>query len=372
MLDGGCSEREAVILFLLVERARGTDSPLHPYLAVLPASPPTPLGWSSGELAELAGTPLVEALAAQRRDLRATWARLAPLARRMLAAHRCSAEVGEMEFCCAFAIFWSRVLAFPDVQADVPIGHPVPFVEGIVPGLDFANHAAAAACRWTLLGPRAGPITPGPPASMALAAGGGRAWPRRGSEVLIDYGEGRSNEELLFTYGFAIADNPADALLVAPPLPAGSPAEWDAPVLARLALLQAQGLPPRAFLPVAALASQRQARAAVEEALHVLLPFALAETELARALEAASPRTGPAPPMPRGAARRGALMLLQGVLEQRKRALRATGSAAGDAAQLGQPLEARMRAALLYRLPLKTAAEGYLALVTSMLAAELE
>ncbi len=101
------SEREAVMLFLVVvragnivpgllsapladalhdaqERARGVGSAWAPYLAVLPSQPPTPLWWRAEELAELKGTTLADAVRAQTRACEAAWQRLEPLARTAL------------------------------------------------------------------------------------------------------------------------------------------------------------------------------------------------------------------------------------------------------------------------------------------------
>jgi hypothetical protein len=114
------------------------------------------------------------------------------------------------------------------------------------------------------------------------------------------------------------------------------------------------------------------------EALHVMTAFALSDRELAAALEALpddadlSERDcvpAPLPPLPRGAARTGALLLLRGVLEQRAAAMRATGSAAEDAAALdaAPPPPPRLAAALAYREAQKRCAEGYLATVRAML-----
>jgi hypothetical protein len=68
-----------------------------------------------------------------------------------------------------------------------------------------------------------------------------------GTEITISYGD-KSNEELLFLYGFALKDNPADTLMVACPLPP-DPADWDQTLPARLQLLRNRGLAPQFFLP---------------------------------------------------------------------------------------------------------------------------
>jgi hypothetical protein len=266
--EGRLSEREVVMLFLLVERARGAVSAWAPYLAALPATPPTPLCWRADELAALKGTTLAEAVAAQRRGVAAAWQRMAPLAAQAAAAAGVASHtLSDADLAWATGIFWSRALAFPDLHAlrDAAAAgasagassQAVPLAEGIVPGLDFCNHAGGAPARWTLLGARSGSGGSGValPTTIALQESGRCAPLRAGAEVRISYGEGRSNEELLFGYGFAERHNAADALMVAPPVP--PPAEWDAATAARMALLRAVGRAPRAFLPLAGLEARR-------------------------------------------------------------------------------------------------------------------
>lgn len=72
----------------------------------------------------------------------------------------------------------------------------------------------------------------------------------------ISYGD-KSNEELLFTYGFAVPGNPNDVALLAPPLPPA--VEVDDVLQMRLALCEELGVAPRAFLPLSALKKGRKA-----------------------------------------------------------------------------------------------------------------
>lgn len=83
----------------------------------------------------------------------------------------------------------------------------------------------------------------------------------KGSEVRISYGD-KSNEELLFVCGFAVARNPNDLALLAPPLPPA--VEVDDVLQMRLALCDELGVEPRTFLPLAAL---REGQKAAEAAL---------------------------------------------------------------------------------------------------------
>ena len=54
-------ERVAVMLHLVVEKLRGADSPLRPWIALLPATFSTPLFWNDADLEWLKGTTLYKA-----------------------------------------------------------------------------------------------------------------------------------------------------------------------------------------------------------------------------------------------------------------------------------------------------------------------
>ena len=107
-------------------------------------------------------------------------------------------------------------------------------------------------------------------------------------ELTISYGD-KSNEELLFLYGFAVPNNPAEVLTLMCPLP--PPAEWDALLRARLLLLAGRGLSPRLHLPAADLpaaeASQGVAAQLPEGVLETLEVFIMAPERVAAELEAA-------------------------------------------------------------------------------------
>jgi hypothetical protein len=153
------------------------------------------------------------------------------------------------DFLWAYSIFWSRAIS-------MPLG-PTTVIEGLVPGLDFANHDDSSLCRWTM-----GTSKTTKPASKntqttqnlpstakyaevrLVCPRGCRIHP--GSEVTINYGD-KSNEELLYLYGFAKEGNQHDVLMVACPLP--PPSEWDPTLQARIELLRSRGLAPQVFLP---------------------------------------------------------------------------------------------------------------------------
>lgn len=54
-------ERTLVMLFLVVEQLRGSDSPWAPYMRLLPSHCPSPLVYGSGQMQQLKGTTLHKA-----------------------------------------------------------------------------------------------------------------------------------------------------------------------------------------------------------------------------------------------------------------------------------------------------------------------
>ena len=117
------------------------------------------------------------------------------------------------------SVFWSRSLLFPD-----PMRPSEALAEGIVPGLDFCNHGGARAnATWAVeVQPRSrGAVVDAQEAPRHEFVIRDTPWRSRGvgagTEVVINYGDGRSSEEMLFCYGFCSEpQNAADALLVTP------------------------------------------------------------------------------------------------------------------------------------------------------------
>lgn len=252
---GLADERTAVMLHLAAQRAAwraGGKPALGPWLALLPASFGTPLYWSEDELSWIRGTTLHAAAIVRRRAIEGAWPRLAPAAAALAVAEGGTATPAPTldDYKWANSVFWSRAITFPTpVSSGLPgTKQLLEMHEGIVPGLDFANHAPGSAARWTVFGaPGAG--NGASPGAVSLVVQR-KAAPAAGQEVTISYGD-KSNEELLFLYGFALQDNPADVLTVMCPLP--PPDEWDDVLEGRLRLLAARGRRPQLFLPAAEL-----------------------------------------------------------------------------------------------------------------------
>ncbi|KAL4425721.1 hypothetical protein ABPG75_009737 [Micractinium tetrahymenae] len=275
---GLVDERTAVILHLAVERLRlrqarqqgsgpssssgsgsssggsGEAHGLLPWLALLPDDFGTTLYFSELDLQWLRGTTLHKATRLRQKSLLEAWSRLRPAAQQLAEQSGLAGAPSFEDWAWANSVFWSRAIAFPTPAP----GGGVEVQEGIVPGLDFCNHASPSPCFWTVSAAAAtlGKAGKASTASSSSSQGVGavrlvcprRAVPAAGQEVTIDYG-GKSNEELMFLYGFAIRDNPAEVLTLMCPLP--PPGEWDELLHARLALLSARDLRPQLHLPAA-------------------------------------------------------------------------------------------------------------------------
>eukprot|EP00873_Tetraselmis_striata_P037760 jgi/Tetstr1/458024/TSEL_044533.t1 len=221
---GVVDEAGVVMLHLVLERLRGSASPLAPYIAALPTHFDTPLFYTSRDLRELRGTPLHGAAQAKQRQIAALWARLQPALVEMCAAEGIAgAQPTIDDLMWAYSVYWSRALSLPVLTGEQgPEGEPV--VE----------------MRVALMKPGDGPgdITLWVTASKP---------PPAGTEIAISYGD-KSNEELLFAYGFTEEGNPHDRLMVHCPVPPQD--TWDETMRSRMLLLMSRSLSPQLFLPL--------------------------------------------------------------------------------------------------------------------------
>ena len=246
--DGTLDERLAVMVFLMIERRRGEESVWKDYIDALPRRYDTPLYFQNDELdRELKGTNVYGAAKAHAQSLKKVFElKVTPAMGALIQADNAAggnlhaqAPPAFEEFKWAYATFWSRVLA-------IPVGDGTRELESIVPGIDMVNHvidAKYANARWEYV------------ADASRSDGGYVALisPRNrkledGEELFMNYGD-KSNEELLFTYGFADDDNENDVLALQPPW-ANEPVEdRSSDVNARVARLAAEGLPQHVILP---------------------------------------------------------------------------------------------------------------------------
>ncbi|RKP26451.1 hypothetical protein SYNPS1DRAFT_27855 [Syncephalis pseudoplumigaleata] len=211
--------------------------PLLPYVAILPddAVQASPVLWHSeldsiattdataaDPVALLDGTSLGAAIRARRRVLHAEaekWRAMTSLVRQSMQAAQISnsddasyllEDVAFEELARADALYWSRVLEIVPFADDVDDGRGT---TAFLPLIDMCNHAGQAAnARWQ-------PTVEGDVVLYADSAHLARA--NEPIELCISYGD-KPNEELLFLYGFTLADHQHDACTLMAPLEAGN------------------------------------------------------------------------------------------------------------------------------------------------------
>ena len=189
-------DRAAVWCLLIHERSLGTRSPWAPYISVLPkrASITTPTLHmdEEGVGAELAGTRLLEAVRRRERVLRDVFSFVVEplIATDPRGVKYPVATWSRAALAWAASCFWSRAIrvSLRGVES-----------EAMLPLLDMLNHRPGAL---STLSTRRGEV--------CLTDGVGFA---PGEQVCLNYGA-RSNADLLLNFGFVLASNGADVVVV--------------------------------------------------------------------------------------------------------------------------------------------------------------
>uniref|UniRef100_A0A7S4Q1D6 SET domain-containing protein n=1 Tax=Alexandrium monilatum TaxID=311494 RepID=A0A7S4Q1D6_9DINO len=200
----GASAALTMWIYLASSR-EDSANPWHPYLALLPEPQPDPTGWSEAFLQkELRGTGLLAMVREAKRGVEEELNDVLPCLpaelQRGLSLERVLWARGVFLSRCFPAVLAedASVAIRPDAldgTAGVAMGQELGC---LVPLLDMMNHRPGHPSRWEASG-SAGTI-----AIRAMAE------IRPGDEVLSNYGDDRSNEELLFPHGFALPQNPHD------------------------------------------------------------------------------------------------------------------------------------------------------------------
>ncbi|WCJ26812.1 SET domain-containing protein [Euphorbia peplus] len=259
--EGEVDDRFLMVLFLMLERLRKNSS-WKPYLDMLPSTFGNPLWFTDEELLELKGTTLYRATDMQKKKLLSLYNdKVKVLVEKLLNLDgESESEVLFEDFLWANSVFWSRALNIPfprnyvfpnveEIQVDSQVSQEVSasvegetlWVEGLVPGIDFCNHALKAAATWEVDG--TGSVT-GVPVSMFLLAAERTPFEIE-KEIFISYGN-KGNEELLYLYGFVIENNTHDYLMVHYPAEAIQNVAFSD---SKLQLLEAQKVEMRCLLP---------------------------------------------------------------------------------------------------------------------------
>jgi len=260
-------ERGVVMGYLAVERARGRDSPLAPWVDALPREFHSPLVWADSELAALRGTTLGRAVPTLRARLAAMWQEAGPGLRAVASALKAAREPTVDDLVWAHCVFWSRGQSLPvprqaGAASQIVARDPrraaalLDVTEALVPGLDFANHATTRPpCWWEVEVTGDAPSSSSSSGVSGVRPGrvalqlhrGARVGP--GDELCISYSEAKPNEELLMLHGFVepgAARGALDTVMIAAPVPPAG--QWDELMAARMELLQSLGMRPQFFL----------------------------------------------------------------------------------------------------------------------------
>ena len=247
---GSIDAREAVILYLLLQERRGGRSKWAPYINVLPGHPRSCSLLEREDLDLVRGTNLHRAISALQSDLPRSFSlRILPIARALLSADGLAGgEVTLDEYKRHYSTFWSRTLALPvalSSGSDENGEREWIQMDSLVPGLDLINHSFAERnARWQVRVAKGRGQVVEVLATRPLGAG---------DQVYIQYGD-RSNEQLMFQYGFAEEDNPNDSVMIHLTRLEGrlfdaSNAREAAAWREKMDRVRALGLPTRAFLP---------------------------------------------------------------------------------------------------------------------------
>lgn len=141
------------------------------------------------------------------------------------------------DYIWAHGIVWSRCLEFPQ-SVDQQTNDSQSFAPalGIVPGIDFLNHSNTPNCTWRMYAKST--------ASQIQLERISSGW-NLNQELTLSYGD-KSNEELLFGYGFVLDYNPHEKLtMVIPFAQTGQTQERRVQLLNQLSLSPVITLPKR-------------------------------------------------------------------------------------------------------------------------------
>ena len=184
--------QQTVLLLFMAAGRRDSACPWQPYFDTMPGEPQHLLAWPAELLAdEFAGTHLAHAAEKERAELRAEYEAL----RGCGAGGESDAFPSWEDLLWAHGNYLSRRF-HPGMATGAPEGSEVPC---LIPGLDMFNHRTGEQVTLEADAAHAQIVCDAPVAE--------------GAEIFINYGH-KSNEELLFAYGFCLRDNPLDLVTI--------------------------------------------------------------------------------------------------------------------------------------------------------------
>ena len=193
-------EQTVLLLFMAAGR-RDPACPWHAYFETMPGEPQHLLAWPADLLdAEFAGTHLAHATEKERAELRAQYEALREGIEKGGGALPGALPPGGgfpswEDLLWAHGNYLSRRF-HPGMATGAPEGCEVPC---LIPGLDMFNHRTGEKVTLEADAEHAQIVCDAPVAA--------------GTEIFINYGH-KSNEELLFAYGFCLRDNPLDLVTI--------------------------------------------------------------------------------------------------------------------------------------------------------------
>ncbi|KAJ2081799.1 hypothetical protein H4R24_002063 [Coemansia sp. RSA 988] len=210
--DTDATESVVLALFLLTERARGTDSPWKWYIDALPCSGSSALYFGTADMDALRATPLGLAAEAKMHQLQRQYGCFASTLNLWLHSYHPESTISIEDYKWASFIILSRAISLHSCDESAADYNSVAHPHGecdraLLPFLDMFNHHAQPSAYWTV-------DSDGSVAIHALAASTERFSTEShlpfSSEVFLSYGA-KPATEWLYEYGFLPSDNMHDA-----------------------------------------------------------------------------------------------------------------------------------------------------------------
>lgn len=198
-----CTPEVVLWVYMAVGR-HVQEHPFYAYLSALPSESPDPVCWSSDLITELADTPVGRQIKDVQEKMGRCYDQLISRLTREHSDLFPPSAVGLSDVLwargmCISRQFTSGLMDMDTVDSSHEEGEAV-FARGLLlPLLDLLNHRLGQPIVWAADGQR-----------IAFKTGDTL---KEGEEVYSNYGA-RPNEEMLFSYGFSIVDNPMDAVLL--------------------------------------------------------------------------------------------------------------------------------------------------------------
>lgn len=221
-----------VIVHLLIEKLKGKNSSLNPWIAMLPKRFSLPACWTDGELEWLRGTSLYRGSILMRKEVERSWEELKPVCQDIARTEGLERTPDFKDFLWATAAFQSLSVPLPHREKDY--GYSMQ----MLPGTEIFRPSPKGDCKWE--------IKDGGK-SLCVLCSRKKLHSKQGNAPLTLSVDGDlSMEQLIFQYGIVEMDPKREVLMIHCPIP--PPDLWDVTLKKRLAILVEKGLGPQIFL----------------------------------------------------------------------------------------------------------------------------